>query len=201
VAIHSYFRPPRTDVFELARERDYIEPSPLGAYQPLIKNDRGRGGDTVSVTDEGVIVNEVLIRNSKPLDRDLARRVLPRLRITERRLVAGEVFLLSEVGRDSAGCEMRSRAAARWRLPSSTTVRNERICGSMPKTYADCAWPQLVLGITRPRAGVLPWLNYITEKYIMTTALEVTDKDFERMMQMPQRFRRLGQKHLSAKCS
>src|ERR1700747_3704705 len=52
---------------------------------------------------------------------------------------------------------MRSRAAARWRLPSSTTVRNERIRASMPKTDADCASPQSVLGITRPRAGVLPW--------------------------------------------
>jgi hypothetical protein len=37
------------------------------------------------------------VPNSKLLDRDLARRVLLRLRITERRLVAGEVFLLSDV--------------------------------------------------------------------------------------------------------
>ena len=55
---------------------------------------------------------------------------------------------------------MRSRAAARWRLPSSTTVRNERICVSMPKPDADRASPQSLLGITRPRAGVLPWVNY-----------------------------------------
>src|SRR5258708_6904718 len=74
--------------------------------------------------------------------------------------------------------------AARWRLPSSTTVRNERICASMPNTDAGCASPQSVLGITRPRAGILPWVNYATEKYIMTTALEAMDKDFERMMQM-----------------
>jgi conjugative transfer signal peptidase TraF len=54
-------------------------------------------GDTVSVTDEGVIVNQMLIPNSKPLNKDLAGRLLPQLRIAERRLVAGEVFLLSDI--------------------------------------------------------------------------------------------------------
>jgi conjugative transfer signal peptidase TraF len=92
-----YFRPPRTDVFELARERDYIEPSPLGAYQPLIKKVVAEEGDTVSVTDEGVIVNQVLIPNSKPLNKDPAGRLLPQLRIAERRLAAGEVLLLSDI--------------------------------------------------------------------------------------------------------
>src|SRR5258708_37390490 len=79
---------------------------------------------------------------------------------------------------------MRSRTAARWRLPSSTTVRNERICSSMPKTGADRATLQCLLGTTRPEAGALLWVDYTTEKYIMTTAFAATDKDFERMMQM-----------------
>src|SRR4029077_2007160 len=86
---------------------------------------------------------------------------------------------------------MCSRAAARWRLPSSTTVRNERICASMPKTDADRRSPQSVLGIIRLRVGVLPWMpsrknhqQQPIKKYIMTTALEATDKDFEQMMQM-----------------
>jgi type IV secretory pathway protease TraF len=39
-----YFRPPRTDVFELARARDYIDPSALGAYQPLIRRSWQRRG-------------------------------------------------------------------------------------------------------------------------------------------------------------
>src|SRR5258708_29061021 len=34
---------------------------------------------------------------------------------------------------------MRSRAAARWRLHSSTAVIKERMWASMPKTDADCA--------------------------------------------------------------
>jgi conjugative transfer signal peptidase TraF len=92
-----YFRLPRTDVFELARERDYIEPSPLGAYQLLIKKIVAEEGDTVSVTNEGVILNQVPIPNSKPLNKDLAARLLPQLRIAERRLGAGEVFLLSDI--------------------------------------------------------------------------------------------------------
>jgi SAM-dependent methyltransferase len=56
----------------------------------------------------------------------------------------------------------------------------------MPKTDADRASPQYLLGIIRPRASVLPWVQLLatTEKYIMTTALEATDKDFEQMMQM-----------------
>ena len=54
-------------------------------------------GDTVSVTDEGVIVNQVLIPNCKPLNKDLAGRLLPQLRIAERRLVVGEVFLVSDI--------------------------------------------------------------------------------------------------------
>jgi hypothetical protein len=54
----------------------------------------------------------------------------------------------------------------------------------MPKTDADGASPQSFLGITRPRTGVLPRVSFTTENYMMTTALEATDKDFERMMQM-----------------
>jgi SAM-dependent methyltransferase len=54
----------------------------------------------------------------------------------------------------------------------------------MPKTGADRATLQCLLGTTRPEASALPWVDYTTEKYIMTTALEATDKDFERMMQM-----------------
>jgi conjugative transfer signal peptidase TraF len=61
-----YFKPPRSSVFALARERDYIEPSPLGTYQPLIKKIVAEKGDIVSVTDEGVIVNGKEIPNSKP---------------------------------------------------------------------------------------------------------------------------------------
>src|SRR5258707_13374870 len=53
---------------------------------------------------------------------------------------------------------MCSRAAARWRLPSSATVRNERICSSMPKTDADRRSPQSVLGIILLRVGVLRWM-------------------------------------------
>jgi O-methyltransferase domain/Dimerisation domain len=54
----------------------------------------------------------------------------------------------------------------------------------MPKTGADRATLQCLLGTTRPEAGALRWVDYATEKYIMTTALEATDNDFERMMQM-----------------
>ena len=54
----------------------------------------------------------------------------------------------------------------------------------MPKTGADRATLQCLLGTTRPEASALPWVDYTTEKYIMTTALEATDKDFEQMMQM-----------------
>jgi hypothetical protein len=67
---------------------------------------------------------------------------------------------------------MRSRAAAQWRLPSSTTVGNERSCASMPKDDADRATPHSLLGIIRPRVGVLPWGELPNEKSIMTTALE-----------------------------
>jgi len=56
------------------------------------------------------------------------------------------------------GSEMRSRVAARWRLPSVTAVRNETYLLQMPKADADRASAQSLLSITRPRAGVLPWM-------------------------------------------
>ena len=85
---------------KLARARGYI---PHGVYNQnhgvgyglLMKRYLGLPGDVVSVTDEGVFINNALIPNTKPLDRDNIGDPLPRFRIAEYRLKDHEALFIS----------------------------------------------------------------------------------------------------------
>jgi conjugative transfer signal peptidase TraF len=92
-----YFSPPATPVFELAKSRGYIDANAFGGYQAMIKKIVAGPGDTVSVTDQGVIVNGSPILNTKPLSKDTEGRELPYFRISNYRLLADEVFLVSDL--------------------------------------------------------------------------------------------------------
>src|SRR5258707_2429523 len=92
-----YFSPPATPVFELAKSRGYIDANAFGGYQAMIKKIVAGPGDTVSVTDQGVIVNGSPILNTKPLSKDTEGTELPYFRISNYRLLADEVFLVSDL--------------------------------------------------------------------------------------------------------
>ncbi len=53
-------------------------------------------GDIVSLTDDGVTVNGVLVQNTRPLDRDNIGTLLPVLRFENHRLRENEALFLSD---------------------------------------------------------------------------------------------------------
>jgi conjugative transfer signal peptidase TraF len=92
-----YFSPPAMPVFELAKSRGYIDANAFGGYQAMIKKIVAGPGDTVSVTDQGIIVNGSPVPNTKPLSKDTEGRELPYYRISNYRLLDDEVFLVSDL--------------------------------------------------------------------------------------------------------
>jgi conjugative transfer signal peptidase TraF len=92
-----YFSPPTMPVFELAKSRGYIDANAFGGYQAMIKKIVAGHGDTVSVTDQGIIVNGSPVPNTKPLSKDTEGRELPYYRISNYRLLDDEVFLVSDL--------------------------------------------------------------------------------------------------------
>jgi conjugative transfer signal peptidase TraF len=92
-----YFSPPTTPVFELAKSRGYIDANAFGGYQAMIKKIVAGPGDTVSVTDQGVIVNGNPIKNTKPLSKDTEGRELPYYRISNYQMQGDEVLLISDL--------------------------------------------------------------------------------------------------------
>ncbi len=95
------FWPRDTAEMREARRRGYILPGVYNTaggegYGLLLKRLMGIAGDTVSVTDDGVVINGSLVPNTKPLDADNVGDPLPRLRFTDYRLGENEVFLASD---------------------------------------------------------------------------------------------------------
>jgi len=80
-----------------SKSRGYIDANAFGGYQAMIKKIVAGPGDTVSVTDQGVVVNGNPILNTKPLSKDTEGRELPYYRISNYRLLADEVFLVSDL--------------------------------------------------------------------------------------------------------
>ncbi len=85
----------------LARERGYIfdgiyNRNGGGGYGLLMKRYLGLPGDVVSVTDDGVFINGVLLPNTKPLLCDNIGDPLPRLRFTGYTLKENEAFFISD---------------------------------------------------------------------------------------------------------
>lgn len=63
----------------------------------MIKKIVASEGDFISVTDQGVTVNDTLIPNTIPLVKDVTGRQLPDYRISQYQMQDDEVFLISDV--------------------------------------------------------------------------------------------------------
>lgn len=72
------FCPPDTEAFRIGRERNYI---PVGfcphGYMELMKEVIGIPGDTYQFTEQGLILNGILIPNTKPIKEDISHRPMP----------------------------------------------------------------------------------------------------------------------------
>ena len=72
------FCPENRPVFQLAKNRGYIDSGLCpGVYGYLMKKVVATGGDEVSITNDGVLVNQSLIPFSKPLPLDGIKRPMP----------------------------------------------------------------------------------------------------------------------------
>jgi len=92
-----FFTPPHTPIFDLAKSRGYIDSNAFGGCQAMIKKIVASEGDFISVTDQGVTVNDTLIPNTIPLVKDVTGRQLPDYRISQYQMQDDEVFLISDV--------------------------------------------------------------------------------------------------------
>ena len=66
------------------------------AREPLIKVAAGMEGDRVSIGPEGVTVNGLPLRNSKPLAQDSHGKPMPSLKLSNYVLKSGEVLPMSD---------------------------------------------------------------------------------------------------------
>jgi conjugative transfer signal peptidase TraF len=89
--------PPERPEFDLAKERGYIGAGfcPSG-YGNMMKKVVASGHDIVSVTDEGVTINGILLLYSQPVEADSMGRSLPRFRVTDYVLAPSELLLMSD---------------------------------------------------------------------------------------------------------
>jgi conjugative transfer signal peptidase TraF len=96
------FCPPKARVFDDAKSRGYIGagfcPSDYGY---LMKRVLAVQSDVVSITDEGVWVNDALLPLSVPITTDGTGRALPRYRANRFSLRESEVLLMSDVSSTS----------------------------------------------------------------------------------------------------
>ena len=91
------FWPQDIEIVREAVRRGYlISGSYNGGYGPLLKKLMALPGDVVSFTDDGVIVNGILIANTKPFLHDRIGDPLPVLRFDNYTLRENEVLFLSD---------------------------------------------------------------------------------------------------------
>lgn len=89
--------PPERSEFDLAKERGYIGAGFCpGGYGNMMKKVMASHHDVVSVTDEGVMINGILLPSSQPVEADSMGRLLPRFRVTDHVLAASELWLMSD---------------------------------------------------------------------------------------------------------
>lgn len=92
------FCPPEANVFAIAKARGYIGAGYCpGGYGFMMKRVVAVKGDTVSIADDGVRVNDVLLPLSVPLRMDKAGRVLVRFGSNRFCLDRSNVLLMSDV--------------------------------------------------------------------------------------------------------
>lgn len=93
-----YWCPPKVGVFDDAKERGYIGAGFCdGDYGYMMKRVLAAKGDTVTVSHDGVRVNNELLALSKPLKTDGAGRLMPRFQADHYTLGDSEVLLMSDV--------------------------------------------------------------------------------------------------------
>lgn len=92
------FCPPEANVFAVAKARGYIGAGFCpGGYGFMMKRVVATKGDTVSISDDGVRVNAVLMPLSVPLRMDKAGRPLVRFGSSRFSLDSSNVLLMSDV--------------------------------------------------------------------------------------------------------
>ena len=90
------FCPDDRPAFKQGLKRNYIDPGLCpGGYGYLMKKVVAMQGDTVSVTAEGVFVNQALIPLSKPKLNDGLNRTLPQWRVLNYQLKNDEVMTMT----------------------------------------------------------------------------------------------------------
>jgi conjugative transfer signal peptidase TraF len=95
------FCPPQREVFDLAMTRGYIGAGYCpGGYGFMMKKILAAKTDVVSISDEGVRVNDVLLPFSVPSDLDGAGRPMPRFRAIHE-LTESEVLLMTDINAGS----------------------------------------------------------------------------------------------------
>ncbi len=95
------FCPPKNEVFDMARDRSYINQGNCpGGYGLLLKRVFAQSGDTVSVDQAGIIVNGEHLPNSAQLTADAEDQPLPQYRL-QTVLNDAEYLLLSDVNPQS----------------------------------------------------------------------------------------------------
>lgn len=92
------FCPPQVGVIEEAKRRGYLSAGFCpGNYGYLMKRILAAKGDQVTIADDGVRVNGVLLPHSEPLSHDSAGRPLPRFQASSFVIGNTEVLLMSDV--------------------------------------------------------------------------------------------------------
>ena len=96
------FCPPQNAVFDMARDRSYINQGdcPSG-YGLMLKRVFAQSGDTVSIDQAGIFVNGEHIPNSAQLKIDAEGHALPQYHLYQRMLDDFEYLLLSDVNPQS----------------------------------------------------------------------------------------------------
>lgn len=91
--VYVTFCPPDNAIFQMARERNYIGQGFCpGQYSGLMKWVAGVPGDRYQFTEDGLLLNGVLVGNTKPLPHDGGNRPMPILR--ERGVLGKDEFIL-----------------------------------------------------------------------------------------------------------
>ena len=95
------FCPPQNVVFDMAKDRSYINPGDCpGGYGLLLKRVFAQSGDTVSIDQAGIFVNGEHLPNSAQLTADAEGHPLPQYRL-EAVLDDAEYLLLSDLNPQS----------------------------------------------------------------------------------------------------
>ncbi len=96
------FCPPQNAVFDMARNRSYINQGNCpGGYGLLLKRVFAQPGDTVFIDQTGIFVNGEHLPNSAQLKADAEGHALPQYHLDQRVLDDFEYLLLSDVNPQS----------------------------------------------------------------------------------------------------